>query len=364
MEILSPTLMQMALNIAIVLGIFCLAQIVIIVAIRWTAEKNERRTAEFRHRTEPEVTAYLKNRRGLRVAVEALLRDPARALDLLMEMSARLDAEDRQPLRALFAALPLRAREVEALHSHQWTRRLQAAERLGYLGDGGVVASLRDALHDPVLDVRFAAALSLAAHGNSSAAPEVVLAFDIPGEMNQRRVADTLAAFGAGAIPQLLEVMGNRDGLYSVNGVEVAIRALGLLRAHEAVAPLSRLLQHQEFRVRLNAVRALGQIGDPAATDAVARCAQDPAWEVRNAVMRTLGQLRATACVPEISEALRDESWWVRFSAAQALWQLGKPGRDALAAARTLSSDRFARDISRQILEEHGALTAPNLQTT
>jgi hypothetical protein len=131
MEILSPNLMQMALNIAIILGLFCLVLIVTIVTIRWQAEKNERRTAEFRRRTEPEVTAYLKNHRGLRIAVEALLRDPARALDLLMEMSARIAPEDRQPLRALFAALPLRSRELEALQSHQWNRRLQAAERLG-----------------------------------------------------------------------------------------------------------------------------------------------------------------------------------------------------------------------------------------
>jgi HEAT repeat protein len=215
-----------------------------------------------------------------------------------------------------------------------------------------------------VLDVRFAAARSLAAHGHAPAVPEVVLAFDIPGEMNQRRVADTLAAFGTGAIPQLLEVLGNRHDMYSVNGVEVATRALGLLRSREAVAPLTRLLTHPEFRVRLNAIRALGQIGDPAAIPDVARCAQDPAWEVRNTVMRSLGKLHATDHVSELSEALRDESWWVRFSAAEALWQLGQPGREALSTTHKLSSDRFARDISRQILEEHSALNAPTLQTT
>jgi HEAT repeat protein len=116
--------------------------------------------------------------------------------------------------------------------------------------------------------------------------------------------------------------------------------------------------------VRLNAIRALGQIGDPAAIPDVARCAQDPAWEVRNTVMRSLGKLHATDHVSELSEALRDESWWVRFSAAEALWQLGQPGREALSTTHKLSSDRFARDISRQILEEHSALNAPTLQTT
>ncbi|MGA0848436.1 MAG: HEAT repeat domain-containing protein, partial [Chthoniobacterales bacterium] len=55
---------------------------------------------------------------------------------------------------------------------------------------------------------------------------------------------------------------------------------------------------------------------------------------------------------------LRDTSWWVRFSAAQALWESGAAGRQALTVAMTGDADRFARDMSRQILEEHGALAA------
>ena len=121
-------------------------------------------------------------------------------------------------------------------------------------------------------------------------------------------------------------------------------------------------MQNPEFRLRLNAVRSLGLIGDRTATDAVARLAVDREWEVRNVVMRTLGQLEATQHLEALTTGLRDESWWVRFSAAQALWQLGRPGREALTTAMTRSPDRYARDMSRQILEEHGALANANIQ--
>lgn len=364
MEILSPTFVQTALDIAIVLGLLCLAQIAIIIAVRWRADYDQRLTAEFRRRTAPEVTAYLKSRSGLRLVVEALQRDPTRALDLLMEMSASLEPDERLPLRSLFATLPLRSRELEALKSRQWSRRLLAAERLGYLGDGVAVPALLDALHDPVLDVRFAAARSLAAHGETRAIPVAILAFDLPGNMNHRRVTETLGCFGPEAIEPLLEVLANREILYSINSINVAIRTLGLLRARAAVEPLTKLLEHSEFRVRLNAVRSLGFIGDASVAPAVARLAGDPAWEVRNTVMQTLGKLGATDHRSVLADALRDESWWVRFSAAEALWQLGQPGRQALTAALTHSADRFARDISRQILQEHGALETPTTSTT
>ena len=101
-------------------------------------------------------------------------------------------------------------------------------------------------------------------------------------------------------------------------------------------------------------MRALGLIGAHAATDDVARLASDPAWEVRNAVMQALGKMKAERHIGKLTDALRDSSWWVRFSAAQALWELGAAGRQTLTAAMTGDADRYARDMSRQILEEHG----------
>jgi len=356
MEILSPELLRLALHTAIIFAVLSLVLLGVIVAIRWQAERAEHRTGAFRRRTEPIIADYLERNGELARVVEALQGDPARALDLLMEISAGLEPAARGPLAALFAALPLQARETGALHSRRWPRRMKAAERLGYLGDGGAVNALLEVLRDPVLEVRFAAARSLAAHRDTHAVVPVILAFDLPGTMNQRRVADVIAGFGPAAVDPLLDILANRGGHYSNNALGVAVRVLGLLRARSAGAALTELLDNPEFRLRLNAVRALGLIGDRTAADPVARLAGDHEWEVRNVVMRALGQLGATPHLGLLTAGLRDESWWVRFSAAQALWQLGQTGREALTTAVTRSPDRYARDMSRLILEEHGAL--------
>jgi HEAT repeat protein len=280
-----------------------------------------------------------------------------------MEISAGLAPGAREPLRDIFAALSLRDRELSAMRSHRWPRRVKAAERLGYLGNEEAATSLLDTLRDPVLNVRFAAARSLAARGEARSVIPVILAFDLPGAMNQRRVAETIMGFGPAALEPLLEILANNRGRYSNNALGVAARVLGLLRARPAVALLTALLDDPEFRVRLNAVRSLGLIGDYHAATAVARLADDREWEVRNVVMQALGQFGGTRHLEALTAGLRDESWWVRFSAAQALWQLGQPGREALTAAVARSPDRYARDMSRQILEEHGAFAAASHQS-
>jgi HEAT repeat protein len=347
------------LDVALVLTAMSAIVLAVIVFVRLFAQAETRRAADFRRGVEPLITAYLAGREKPATVVAALQRDPEQGLMLLMEVSDRLEPRERAPLTGLFTSLPLREKEAAALQHRNWQRRLQAAERLGYLGDGISVPALFDALQDPALPVRFAAARSLASHGEIRAIPQIVLAFDMPGEMNQRRVAETLHAFGQPAVEPLLQVLDNPHGTYSDNAIDVAARVLGMLRANEAVEPLTELLGRSDFRVRLNAVRALGLIGDHGTGDAIARLGNDPAWEVRNVVMQSLGKLRAERHATLLTSGLRDSSWWVRFSAAQALWLLGETGRKALTAAMTGDPDRFARDMSRQILEEHGALAAP-----
>jgi HEAT repeat protein len=355
MEILAPTTLRIALDVAFVLTAMSALVLAVIIGVRLAAETEVRRAQIFRREAEPLVTAYLAGREKADQAADVLQRNPVHGLSLLMQISDRLEPGERTPLNALFVSLPIRQKEARALRSRQWQKRLRAAERLGYLGDGGSTSALVDTLQDPVLAVRFAAARSLARLGESRCVGPILLAFDLPGEMNQRRVAETLQAFGPAAVAPLLDVLVNVHGTYSDNAIGLAARVLGMLRAAEAAEPLSALLGHSDFRVRLNAVRALGLAGAHGAADDVAKLVSDPAWEVRNAAVQSLGRLRAVHHLALMTSALRDASWWVRFSAAQALWNSGEPGRRALAEAMTGDPDRFARDISRQILEEHGA---------
>ena len=352
MEILGPRILEIAWHVALVLTALSAATLLAILFVRITAQQKIRHTSRFRAKAEPVVTAYLAGRAKEAGTVSALQTDPQEALLLLMELSGRLDPGARTRLHPLFASLPLAQAETAALKSRKWETRLQSAERLGFIGDPSGSGALLDALEDDILDVRFAAARSLAMLGDPAHIEPILLAFDVPGEMNQRRVAEVLHEFGPRAAAPLLAVVENRDGNYSDSLVDVAIRVLGMLRATEAVPALTVLLKSPEYRVRLNAVRALGQIGDRTPLAEIAALCDDPVWQVRNMAVQALGKLRGVQQIPILSKALADPAWWVRYSAGQALCALGEPGIDALRTAMTASSDRFAAEMSRQVLQE------------
>lgn len=352
MEILGPQVLEIAWRVALVLAAMSAVTLVCILLVRLQTQTAIRRATCFRRKAEPLVTAFITGRATEADAASALRSDPEAALALLMEIAERLDPPARSRLDPLFASLDFAPREIAALKSGKWEIRLQAAERLGYIGGPEAIRVLTAALGDDIFAVRFAAARSLAMLGDPVHVRPVLEAFDVPGEMNQRRVAEVLYDFGPRATAPLLAVAENRDDIFSNIVVGVAVRVLGMLRAPEAVAPLTALLGSPEYRVRLNAVRALGQIGDRAALAGTVALCDDPAWEVRNMAVQALGKLRGVEHIPALVKALGDPAWWVRFSAGQALRALGAPGIDALRAAMTTSSDRFAAEMSRQLLQE------------
>lgn len=352
MEILGPEFINIALRVSLVLGALSVIVLAATVAVRIGAGNKIKRSDRFRHRAEPLVTSFIAGRTGQDDVVQELRRDPDDSLALLMELSDRLEPAERASLRPLFASLPQAQAEIAALKSRRWETRLRAAERLGYFGNKDMVPLLRDALHDDVLAVRFAAARSLAALGDPAHVEPILLALDVPGEMNQRRVAEVLYDFGPRAVGPLLEVLWSGAGKFSDTAVGTAVRVLGMLRSREAVAPVAALLDSPEFRIRLNAVRTLGLLGDHSVIPAISALAKDPSWEVRNMVMQALGRLHAAQSIPVLTAALADQAWWVRYSAGIALYSLGDKGIEALRDTMNKSPDRYACDASRQILEE------------
>jgi HEAT repeat protein len=127
-----------------------------------------------------------------------------------------------------------------------------------------------------------------------------------------------------------------------------------MLRMTRAVPGLLPLLGHESPEVRLNAVRALASIDDKTAAEPISRLAGDPSWEVRNAVMQALGRLAASDRIHHLVEGLSDSTWWVRFSSAEGLHALGASGITELRKAAESHPEAFARDISLQVLQQHG----------
>lgn len=353
MDILSPGLLQLAERVAIIATALSAAALALCIFVRWSFDLRTKRAARFRREAEPLITAFLSGRTEAAPVIDVLNRTPEEALLLLMEISERLEPARRHELRPLFSALPLVAGETDLLHHRRWEKRLRAVERLGFLGGASALLALREALGDEVLAVRFAAARSLAALDGADSIEPILVAFDLPGEMNQRRVSEVLFDFGPDAVDALLAVVANRDGRYSDPVVGVAVRVLGMLHAKAAAAATLPLLHNSEFRLRLGAVRTLGQLGDHSALPEVATLVRDdPSWEVRNAAVQALGKLNGTGHQALLVRSLSDDTWWVRYSAATVLHSMGAPGLEALRETMQHSTDRFARDISRQILEE------------
>lgn len=309
----------------------------------------DRRREEYRRRVMTRLCAYLAGEEGREPLLAQLAKERPLALELLMEQSELLGADGREKLRPIFSGLSFLQGELLRLDSKRWSSRLRAAEHLGYLGEESSVTPLKTALMDPVLDVRLAAAHSLARIGCGDAVVPIIRALDLPREISQRRIAEILALLGPKAEKPLLDILGDRS--FGGSALCIAARTAGLIRLHGAVPLLEALLDHPSEEVRLNAVRTLGSLKpSPPPVDAIVRLSEDPSWEVRSAVMHTLGRLGDRGSIPTLLEGLGDPDWWVRHHAADSLLLLGTPGLEALRDASEKHPDAYARDLCREVL--------------
>lgn len=356
MEILGPNFISIVLNIGLFLLVLSVILLLVITVVHWQTDRHQKHTATFDQSIHPIIVSYLDGHTTEQAAIEAMRKDPTNALCLLIHLFQKLEPNKRPRLQPLFAALIVIDDEISALESHNVKRRLLATERLGYLKTETSAMALLQSLDDEIPAIRLSAARSLAAHGKTDAIEQILLALDLPEELDDLRVVEAISHYGPSAAPTLLAVLEDTTGKYSNDTIIVASRVLGMLQTPEAVQPLISLLHNTEPSVRLNAAQALGELGNPEAISSLAALANDPEWEVRSKAMEAIGALHADRQIPVLSRALCDPSWWVRSSAAQALHSLGQPGINELQDVMTHTADNHAREMCCQVLEEHNIL--------
>lgn len=361
MEVLILNFLSVALYAALVLSTLCVVLLMAITALHWHADRHQRHAIAFDRSNKPLLMSYLEGTAPRMAVMRSMEEKPSEALRLLMELSAELQPSAQSRLLNLFPGFVEADKEISALESTQTKRRLQAAERLRYLKDESSTEALLDALDDDVLTVRYSAARSLAAHGNTESIEPILLAFDAEHQINWFRLIEIITDYGSSAVPTLLAVLENPEGKYSTNILNVAIRSLGIFMEPQAVKPLIHLLDHPDISIRLNAAHALGDIGDPTALTPVAELSHDPNWEIRNNAVQAIGKLHAENQIPILEEALSDPSWWVRFTAAEALYSLGQPGIEKLKEIKKSTHNPYAYDMCRQVIGEHEILDQNNI---
>ena len=341
------------LYVVAILTIVVLGAAALVILMRLVADRRRARAERSREAMATTIAEYRVGECPLGSVVDVLRTHPGRALDALVDASSRLTHAQRATLLPLYEPLGFVAQEIEALSDRHWPRRMTAASRLGTIGDREAVLALVATLDDPLLDVRLAAAHALARLEAAEAVEPILRSLALPGELPSRLAADALLEMGDPAIASLVAFLRRSRDDTDPACMSVAIQVLGQRKSPSAVPCLIDLLDHASAELRLNAARALGQIGDAHALTPLCRSAQDPIWGVRSAAAQALGRIGDARALPTLSGRLIDRAWWVRYNAAQALYRLGSEGRDALLDTVARTADRYARDISMQVLQQN-----------
>ena len=201
-------------------------------------------------------------RRYLALAVGRLASPPAEAVDELVAALEDPDAETRISVIWALAAIggPAIVPGIEAMYaSDDAGVRKMAVYALGALPAADDVATLRNALDDPVADVRWNAAVALARHGRTEGVP--ILRRMLDRVYVERTVTRTPAVDAT--IDPASEVM--------ISGLQAAA-AVQAATLYELVETLSR--EDRSLRVREVALKTLDALGTATANEA-ARTALD-----------------------------------------------------------------------------------------
>lgn len=124
------------------------------------------------------------------------------------------------------------------------------------------------------------------------------------------------------ATPALIVALSDRDSLVRAG----AARALGLMRAPDAVKELGRVVMDDpDPQVTQSAAMALGFISDPAAVDPLVQALKKGAPGTRLSACQALANLKSPAAIPALRETLQDPSPQMKRMVLQTLGEIGDP---------------------------------------
>lgn len=322
-------------------------------ADRWLSDRRQKQNSRMRARMQETILGFLAGQVEIEQASSELQGNPRLARGVLVNLASLVSRRQRPMVSHLARESGIIAWANNAMQARDIDTRINGAIALGYLGNQDSVPALMGGLHDDHLDMRIAAAQALVEMRHEPSLPAVVRALSIPGRWTRQRAIELLSAYGPQVVPSLLAMLGERHPAPPASVARIALGVIGRI-APDADTSLKLLhwASHKDMDTRVAAVRTLGAIGNPLCASTLCMAMQDEAWEVRAAAAKALGRIHGRGCIEKLVLALSDRSWWVRHHAANALAQVGASGRSVLEHEADHNMDAFARDMSRQVLEE------------
>ncbi|NUN15661.1 MAG: HEAT repeat domain-containing protein [Myxococcales bacterium] len=319
---------------------------------RLMARASERRKDRIRRGTDAILSEYLNGDGVIESALEIADRiSTSDMLWLLREKFRTCRGRSMERLAQLYVALGFDAKDVRLSRSWVWWNRAAAYRRLGLLRSDIMERIGDKALRDKNPFVRIEAARALARSGSTRGMDVIAPLIASPNRWHAILMAEIAESSGPAGYARLRRFVDDEE---RPEVRATAIEAIALSKDAQALPILRRLLRSPEKELRVRAVKALGAIGVPALLKDLAALAQDPEWEVRAQAARTLGALsNDSQTLAVLRSALKDRNWWVRYNAARALSQIGEEGIEILREESQNSADNFARDMSRQTVEQN-----------
>jgi len=139
--------------------------------------------------------------------------------------------------------------------------------------------------------------------------------------------------------------------------LRAAADAVGRMGRTELRGQVGQWIGHPDPEVRSAALRALSRLGRVPLNlvDDLLAALDDQTEFVRVQAAHAAKGLPQKLVLPILYESMGDRSWWVRRASAESLLRLGAGGRTALERASRSHPDRFARDMSAQVLADSDA---------
>jgi HEAT repeat protein len=284
-----------------------------------------------------------------------------------LQLRELLKGEEGQDLAALLETSGVGGSLLQQLDSHRLIVRLEALDGLARARLPDAFAGVLKHLDDPRPAVRLMAARACAR----------TLAEWTPGPGRDQAAAAFVGGLQAADLPpgaagetlQLLEGVAPTvlsrllrqvaPSAHLLKGALNATGRLGLADMADAVVPR---ITHPDREVRAAALRALSRFSrvPTDARDALVIALNDDTEYVRVQAARAAGRLPQRMAIPLLYGSIGDSSWWVRRASADALLRTGAKGIAALRRASRKHEDRFARDMSEQVLLDAGLANAPS----
>ena len=310
------------------------------------------------------ISLYLKGEIDNATLIRETQGQESLILGVVVQMAEKADEIERQKLISMFERCGLKSlyqNELSNLSSKKVELRVHAVTYLPFIVTEGLLyEGLMTALEDETLDVRLAAAKSLARLKFINSVGPILNHLALPATWPIHRISEILNEMGAGVIDPLIAYLNKPQ--ISDASIMVAMSVLGTQKAQTATNAIVQYINHPDKEVRVQAIKALGRIGNIDNTPDLAQGLRDDSWEVRSASATALGLLKNPSTVSELGKSLCDPEWWVRYNSGLALVNMGEEGVAILQNALGLS-DKFASEISRQILEEHHIVPTEHLES-